>query len=919
MTVLFTDVVDSTTLYDRFGADATDELRRSQFAVLRTALAGHNGTEVKSTGDGLMVAFASAIDAGACAVSMQRALAQLRRADHRLPATRIGISAGEATREGDDWYGAPIVEAARLCQSAEGDQILCSAIVSMLVGTRGDLDFVDLGTRDLKGFTTPVGVKEIRWAPDSAAVPLPYAVTGATTGPFVGRIDAVARLADAWERGDGLLLIGGEPGIGKTRVLAELAARVHAEGGVVLWGRCDEDLAMAYQPFVEGLRHYIDHAPDDELARIVPASDLLRLVPELKERLPDLEPPTMAEPDLERLRMFEAVVDLLAGASRTAPILLVLDDLHWATTPTLLLLRYLTRPGLQPPGVLIAATYRDTELDRAHPLAKVLADLRRQTEVERVSLSGLGLDDVTAFVDATGGDAALAAAVYEETEGNPFFVGEMLRHLAESVHEEGADEIPEGVRDVIGRRLSRLSGSTNRILAVASAIGPEVDLGVLELIPDAADAGSVLDALEEAARAKLLTELPKPVGRFAFTHALVRQTLYAELSVARRARIHFRIAEAMESLPAPRSAVLAHHYAQGAAAGGLSKAVTWTERAARDAARRLAFEEAAALYERALQLLDLTDSPAPAERMRLLMSVAVSLRESADIEGCRSRSLEVAALAREVGDVKALAFAAVLRSDWGLAGFVDDTSENLLLEAIEAVGESDLGLKTELLGVLAFYRAIYLGLGWHVDPLAQEAIGVARRSGDEIVLARALAYRAYVLQGMPDLDTQHSVLDELGTVVARLPGDVLDWVTGEPQRDFVALAYLRHWPIVSLQEGDIAGFDRGLTELARAGGIQDVLVGHHRDLPHVGSDASADRRPPGRCRGVEQPHSRDHRRHQLFQHLGRADVRHQPAAGDPGRGQAAVRRRRCGNAGNRGTARLGRACRSRDRRRRHGA
>ncbi len=616
ITMLFTDVVGSTTLYERYGPDATDDVRRAQFVALRTAVAAHRGDVVKSTGDGLMVAFASAADAVSSAVDMQQALARVRQADRRAPATRIGISVGEATREDDDWYGPPVVEASRLCEGAQGDQILATSIVASLVGPRGVHEFVDLGERELKGFTTPIAIREVVWAPTEGAVALPFAATAAREGPFLGRDDEAASLLDAWrataDGKGGLVFVSGEPGIGKTRLVAELAATAHADGGQVLWGRCDDELSIPFQPFVEALRGYIDAVSPEDLERLDPAPDLLRLVPELKESLPALGPPLSAEADVERLRMFDAVVGFLGAASATTPTLLVLDDLHWATQPTVILLKYIVDAGRLPPGLLIAGTYRDTDLDRSHPLSAALGDLRRSTDSKRISLGGLGLADVAAFAEALGGTDAIAPAVHDETEGNPLFVGEVLRHLAETEWSPDEHGIPEGVRDVIGRRLSRLSERANQVLATGAVMGQEFDLAVLEAVAEPGDAGGVLDALEEAIGARIVAERPSPAGRFAFSHAMVRLVLYGELSAARRARMHRSIAEAIEAQPgsaAGRAAALAHHYAEGATIGGIAKAVEWTEKAAVAARERLAYEEVVELVEHLLLLLDLEDPP----------------------------------------------------------------------------------------------------------------------------------------------------------------------------------------------------------------------------------------------------------------------------------------------------------------------
>jgi len=341
-----------------------------------------------------------------------------------------------------------------------------------------------------------------------------------TSEVFVGRQAEIDVLAGVWRHAlEGSLrtaLLAGEPGIGKTRLAAELARRAHAEGAVVLFGRCDEDLGVPFQPFSEALRAYVQACPPAELATQAGqrAGELARLVPELGERLLGARPTSTGDPEEQRDRLFEAVASLLAGASQMRPVLLVLDDLHWAARPTLLMLRHLLRPR-EPMRLLVLGTYRDTELDRAHPLAQVLADLRREpVQIERVRLRGLDADGVSAYVAASGGRALeadsieFARTLYERTEGNPFFIGEVLRHLAESGLARGeggrwvaAAEIadvglPEGVKEVIARRLSRLSDGANRALAVASVVGPTFSLRVLEHVDAGESPDELLDALD---------------------------------------------------------------------------------------------------------------------------------------------------------------------------------------------------------------------------------------------------------------------------------------------------------------------------------------------------------------------------------------------------------------------------------------
>ena len=827
ITVLFTDIVGSTTLLDRVGADRADQLRRSHFAALREAVSTHGGREVKTTGDGLMVVFTSAVAGIDAAVAMQQGLERLRRRGEEGTAVRIGIAAGEATSEGEDWYGPPVVEAARLCAAADGREVLATGLMSLLAGGRRPM--TGLGTRELKGFAAGVEVFRVEWEPPADVMPLPPAAGLVDDGFLVGRRVELDRLLERWAATAGgqrgAVLVSGEPGIGKTRLAAELARRAHAEGATVLWGRCDEELGTGYQPFREALGQALEHLDDSGLAD----AELARLVPEIAPRLPERPPVAEGDPEAARLRLFEAVVRVLDRVADSGPLLLVLDDLHWAGQPTLLLLRHLLR-ALTPCPLLVVGTYRDTDLDRTHPLSAVLADLRRMQNVERLGLDGLDEKGVAEFVERAAGHDLderaldLARAVHEETEGNPFFIVQILRHLVETgaIYQDdgvwtsarGIEElgIPEGVREVVGRRLSRLSELANRALAVGAAIGRDFDIGIVERVLDAGDGDAVLEAVEEAAEAHLVTEDRAAPGCFTFSHALVRQTLLAELSAARRARLHRRIGEAFEAepgLPPAMLAQLAHHFGEGAAAGTAAKGVAYSELAAAAAADQLAFEEAFAHLERAAQLLELDDPVDRLARARVRAALANALTYSGNPQGGKDMALLAAADARSTGSTELLARAAVMRAEFGLAGIPDEHARALLDEALEAVGDSDPPLRAVLLAIKAFYLAINEGRGSAVDGLAAEAVDIARTVDDPRLLATTLTQRCFVLQGTPDLGTHDVVLGELEQVVSRLGG------TGAAALETAGL--WRHRAVVCLQRGDTSGFLRDIELLDELG------------------------------------------------------------------------------------------------------
>ena len=679
--VLFTDLVGSTELRSRLGEDAADELRRDHDRLTAGAIEANRGRLVKHLGDGMMATFAGASDALAAAVAIQQALDRHNRSGSgEAPLeVRIGISAGDVTFEAEDCFGTPVIEAARLCAAAGGGRILVTEIVRALAGTAGGHQLVSVGALKLKGLPAPVAACEVTWVPlGGPLLPMPALLTRAGR-IFVGRDDELERLGQRWKEATAgerrLALLAGEPGIGKTRLAIELAGAVRDSGGVVLAGRCDEDLGVPYQPFVEALRHYAFNAAERRLGRY--GGDLTRLVPELADLVGGLPEPLRSDPETERYRLFDALVGWLSDVGSVAPVLLVLDDLHWAAKPTLLLLRHVLRSA-EPLRLLVVGTYRDSEVGRGHPLSDLLAELRRDGEVERLAVSGLDAAGVTAFIESAAGHSLddedgqeLPRLVWRETEGHPFFVAEVLRHLSESRAIEQQDgrwvlrtdlgelRIPEGVRDVVGRRLSLLAESTNRLLAIAAVVGLEFDPAVVEQAGGVGE-DELLAALEDATGARLLVEVPGP--RYRFSHALVRATLYDELTGARRVALHRRVAQAIESvhgralddhLPA-----LAHHWARASApAADTERAIDYATRAGDRALTQLAPDEAVVYYRQALELLDVAD-PAGGQRLRLLIALGEAQRQAGDAAH-RETLLAACSLAVERGDTGALARAAL--------------------------------------------------------------------------------------------------------------------------------------------------------------------------------------------------------------------------------------------------------------------
>jgi predicted ATPase len=450
-------------------------------------------------------------------------------------------------------------------------------------------------------------------------------------GVFVGREDELAALLRALEdalAGRGrLLVIGGEPGIGKSRLAEELAGAAVETGAAVLWGRCWEaGGAPPYWPWVQAIRSY---AREADAARLrsdlgAGAAEIADVVAEVREQVTDLPPsPPIDDPQTARFRLFDAIAAFLKRVAGTKPLVMVLDDLHWADEGSLRLLEFVSRELAEAPMLLIG-TYRDVELSRRHPLSQTLAELTRERLFERIVLRGLSREDVARFIEATCGThppPELVDAVHSQTEGNPLFVTEVVRLLTQegeltperlSGSEGWSLRIPEGVREVIGRRLDRLSDHCNEALAVAS-IGREFGLDQLDRLLDYSEE-QLLQLLEEALAARVIEEVTGAVDRYQFTHSLIQETLAEELSLTRRVRLHARVAEALEALYGRDSdqhaAELAHHFAQAQTLLGPDKLVRYSLAAGEAALATSAHEQALAHLERALAAKGDTESDA---------------------------------------------------------------------------------------------------------------------------------------------------------------------------------------------------------------------------------------------------------------------------------------------------------------------
>jgi DNA-binding SARP family transcriptional activator/tetratricopeptide (TPR) repeat protein len=665
----------------------------------------------------------------------------------------------------------------------------------------------------------PTGVGTVGPGPD-LPIPFPARVAAAASSVFVGRADERERLNTAFRAVTPghrrVVVISGEPGIGKTSLSAAAARTWFDDGAVVLYGRCDEDLGIPYQAWAELLAHLVRHAPEELLAEHVAArgSVLTRLAPELARRTAVAHVPS-SDAASERYLLFGAVVDLFARVSAVVPLVLVLDDLHWADRPTIQLLRHLVS-GDAPLPSLVIGTFRTSDVTSDHPLGEALASLHRESGVERLVLRGLGAEDLLTMLEEAAGAEfgdnghALRDALLAETDGNPFFVGELLRHLTETgaVHQDDsgrwvasaalrASGLPVSVREVIGQRVAHLGEPARGVLSLAAVIGRDFDAEVLGRVAEA-DEDTLIDLCDQAVTAGVLTEAAV-AGRYTFSHALIEHTLYDGLSAGRRGRAHRAVAEALEKLCGddPEDAVgqLAHHWAH-AQPPDRAKALRYAQRAGDRALAQLAPDEALRWYRDALGLLEHGPVDDARRRATLLLGFGDAQRQTGD-PAHRETLLAAGRLADDVGALDVLVGAA-LRNNRGwnsIIGAVDHDRVEMNERALARLGDADTPDRARLLALLCAEHNWDLGFDERFS-MAKEAVGIARRSGDEGALVDAIRLCHESVATPQSLELRRvwnteacSLADHLGDPNARLHAN-----------DFRSLAALEAGDVATMRE-----------------------------------------------------------------------------------------------------------------------
>ena len=604
--------------------------------------------------------------------------------------------------------------------------------------------------------------------PVPMSAPLPSRVQPYGPSIFVDRGSARAALAEALEQvasaGGRAVFVTGEPGIGKTRLVSEFAAEAHAAGTLVLAGRCDEGLDLPYQPFVEALEHLVDGAPLELLQAHVAhyGESLARLVPELAARVAETPAAMPRASESERYVLFRAIEGLLAEASAAGPILLVLEDLHWAELPTLELLRRLLSSPRRS-RLMLLCTCRLKELPEDHPLRDLLADVHRERDTLRIDLEGLAASDVSDLVKGVTDDQVgttddrLVSALETATNGNPFFITELVRNLVETgalASEDGSWQLAPGVEpdthlplsitETFAKRLRRMGEVVQRCLPVAAVVGEEFDV---DLVSDVADCDSPADAVDEAVRGAVLIEVPAPSARFRFAHTLMQRYLYGELGAARRTELHRRVALAMEASPHegrwPVAELAKHWFAAGDADVG--KALRYAVLAGDEALRKLAPYDARHWYETSLELLRGHRDPPESQLCDLLVRRGEAEHQAGD-RRFRATLLEAAELAEEIGDDRALVRAALAntRGMQSETGIIDDERIRTFDVALRVLGEQDSPERAELLAMQA--AELMYSPDWDRKVrLSDEALGISRRLGDPEALSMVLNMRFVTL------------------------------------------------------------------------------------------------------------------------------------------------------------------------------
>ncbi len=598
-------------------------------------------------------------------------------------------------------------------------------------------------------------------------------------GVFVGRQREMDQLKAVFEEvlsGKGrLLTLVGEPGIGKTRTAQELATYAGMRGAQVLWGRSYESGgAPPYWPWLQAIRSHVAATEPRSLRNQMgsTASVIAEVVSDVKEKLPDIPQAVMIEdPESARFRLFDSIATFLKNTASSTPLVLMLEDLHWADKPSLVLLEFVARE-LANSRILIIGNYRDIELNRRHPLSVTLGDLSRERLFERVVLRGLQKHDVRRFIEIAAGitpPPALVETVFQQTEGNPLFVTETVRLLIQEGDITSGQSskggttsweirIPESVREVIGRRLDRLSERCNEVLTIAAVIGRQFQFDVLKILAEDTTDSQLLDAMDEALSARIIEELKEDVGFYQFTHAQMQDTLTQELSHTRAVRMHARIAEALEDYygddAEDHAAELAEHFAEAETVLGTKKLIEYHVAAGQQALDSHAYDRAFGYLTSALERHNIKDEMW-AKMTALLARAKAATAKRTDLSASAKLYQDAFYWFLQNGDIEDAVKVAIAPFPHfhGTEGMSD-----MYQQAI-AITPKNSSFRGRLLSNLALFKSMELGI---IDiTAAAEAVAIARADNDNDQLLNALTAQLLAQHMEFSVDETNKILSEV--------------------------------------------------------------------------------------------------------------------------------------------------------------
>jgi pilus assembly protein CpaF len=689
VTIMFTDVEGSTQMLSSRGFTLSHEIMKAYEAIIEDKITEHAGRRIKGLGDGVMVSFGSSRHAVECAIEIQRSIAEYSKQNpERKLKIRIGINTGEVVEEAGDIFGAAVNVAARVAGKARGGQILVSEVVRELVGPVAEMKFGYRGRYKLKGFPDRFRLHDVTPAEVPSATPvLP------TGDGFVGReqerLDIRMTLDRAATGSGGMLFVAGVPGIGASRLVAEVASEAAKKGWWVLSGRCAEQDTTPLGPFRDVLAAAVASAGVKALQDAVGESGplLAQLVPGLRQKVRGMGQPVEVPADKLRERLFKAVFEFLTGCQGAKPLLIVLDDLQWADEETVLLLRDIAE-RLSGSRVVVLGTYWESELDSARPFTLAASRLLRRRRAQRISLGRMSDREVEKMVHVLG-EAPLTPVqligIQAATEGNPLFVEHSYLYIADSETMLGGHgrvqasfteedlELANSVRGIIGRRLERLSEPAQRMLVAAAVIGRDFDVRLLEAFGELSG-HELRDAIDEATRGHFLTAAGQ--DRFRFSHDLVRQRVLAVLPLPRLQAYHLAVAGTLErgygKSASEKAGEIAHHLYQAGTSADPVKTSGYLAQAAANAMAVGAFEEVLRLIELTLQLLPGDKTRERAEALALRGQAFWGLGRNNDAKAAWNGAL---GRYEELGDTKAVATVHARLHEIGADGVAAEKAE----------------------------------------------------------------------------------------------------------------------------------------------------------------------------------------------------------------------------------------------------